>query len=297
MSRLVTSGGTGMEHSTGEERARKFRALHEKGTFVMPNAWDAGSAQLLASAGFHAIGTTSAGIAYALGYRDSDPRLNPALMFEAIGRIVEAVDVPVSADLEAGFGTTEDAVAATIRQAIELGCAGGSLEDVGDYSKTTQFELLPADVAAERVRVASETINTARSPFVLTARTECFLTGHPQALDEAIERLTAFRAAGAHCLYAPGISEPDDIATLVRCVGGPVNVLATGKAARLSVSDLTALGVRRISTGSGITRAVLGAMRAAASGIAENGTFEYLASAPTGDELDLFFARQRPSHE
>lgn len=271
-------------------RSQRFLALHRQDVFVMPNAWDAGSAKLIAAAGFPALGTTSTGIAYAMGYRDSDPRIGPTAMLDAIGRIVDAVDVPVSADLEAGFGTTIEAVVTTIRRAIDIGCAGGSLEDIADYAKTGQSVLMETAEAVDRVRAACGEIKLFDPSFVLTARTECYLTGHPSPLKEAIKRLAAFRDAGASCLYAPGISDPDDIATLVKEVGGAINVLAAGKAAQLSVSRLAALGVRRISTGSGIARAVFATIDKAAREIAVEGTFSYTREALGGDFLDRFFA-------
>ena len=259
--------------------ARDFAALHQAGTFLMPNAWDAGSAKYLAACGFAALGTTSAGIAFAAGYRDSDPRQSVDAMFAAIASIVAAVPIPVSADLEAGFGDSLDDVQRTFTRAIAIGCAGGSLEDVADYATPGQFVLRSRQDAIERVRAARAAIDQHATPFVLTARTECFLTGHPTPLAEAIDRLCAFRDAGADCLFAPGVSQPADIATLVREVNAPLNVLTAGPAAQLTLAQLRDLGVRRISTGSALARAAFTALHHAADDMLNRGSFAYAGAA------------------
>lgn len=266
--------------------ARDFTALHQAGTFLMPNAWDAGSAKYLAACGFAALGTTSAGIAFAAGYRDSDPRQSVDAMFAAIASIVAAVPIPVSADLEAGFGGSLDDVQRTFTRAIAIGCAGGSLEDVADYATPGQFVLRSRQDAIERVRAARAAIDQHATPFVLTARTECFLTGHPTPLAEAIDRLCAFRDAGADCLFAPGVSQPADIATLVREANAPLNVLTAGPAAQLTLAQLRDLGVRRISTGSALARAAFTALHHAADDMLNKGSFAYAGAALSGEVLD-----------
>lgn len=266
--------------------ARDFAALHQAGTFLMPNAWDAGSAKYLAACGFAALGTTSAGIAFAAGHRDSDPRQSVDAMFAAIASIVAAVSIPVSADLEAGFGDSLDDVQRTFTRAIAIGCAGGSLEDVADYATPGQFVLRSRQDAIERVCAARAAIDQHATPFVLTARTECFLTGHPSPLAEAIDRLCAFRDAGADCLFAPGISQPADIATLVREVNAPLNVLTAGPAAQLTLAQLRDLGVRRISTGSALARAAFTALHHAADDMLNKGSFAYARTALSGEVLD-----------
>lgn len=266
--------------------ARDFAALHQAGTFLMPNAWDAGSAKYLAACGFAALGTTSAGIAFAAGHRDSDPRQSVDAMFAAIASIVAAVSIPVSADLEAGFGDSLDDVQRTFTRAIAIGCAGGSLEDVADYATPGQFVLRSRQDAIERVRAARAAIDQHATPFVLTARTECFLTGHPSPLAEAIDRLCAFRDAGADCLFAPGISQPADIATLVREVNAPLNVLTAGPAAQLTLAQLRDLGVRRISTGSALARAAFTALHHAADDMLNKGSFAYAGVALSGEVWD-----------
>ncbi len=252
----------------------------------MPNAWDAGSAKYLAACGFAALGTTSAGIAFAAGHRDSDPRQSVDAMFAAIASIVAAVSIPVSADLEAGFGDSLDDVQRTFTRAITIGCAGGSLEDVADYATPGQFVLRSRQDAIERVCAARAAIDQHATPFVLTARTECFLTGHPSPLAEAIDRLCAFRDAGADCLFAPGISQPADIATLVREVNAPLNVLTAGPAAQLTLAQLRDLGVRRISTGSALARAAFTALHHAADDMLNKGNFAYAGTALSGEVLD-----------
>ncbi len=252
----------------------------------MPNAWDAGSAKYLAACGFAALGTTSAGIAFAAGHRDSDPRQSVDAMFAAIASIVAAVPIPVSADLEAGFGDSLDDVQRTFTRAIAIGCAGGSLEDVADYATPGQFVLRSRQDAIERVCAARAAIDQHATPFVLTARTECFLTGHPSPLAEAIDRLCAFRDAGADCLFAPGISQPADIATLVREVNAPLNVLTAGPAAQLTLAQLRDLGVRRISTGSALARAAFTALHHAADDMLNKGSFAYARTALSGEVLD-----------
>lgn len=265
----------------------------------MPNAWDAGSAKYLAACGFAALGTTSAGIAFAAGHRDSDPRQSVDAMFTAIASIVAAVSIPVSADLEAGFGDSLDDVQRTFTRAIAIGCAGGSLEDVADYATPGQFVLRSRQDAIERVCAARAAIDQHATPFVLTARTECFLTGHPSPLAEAIDRLCAFRDAGADCLFAPGISQPADIATLVREVNAPLNVLTAGPAAQLTLAQLRDLGVRRISTGSALARAAFTALHHAANDMLNKGSFAYAGVALSGEVWDgvkglLIFLKPTP---
>lgn len=275
-----------------QRKGKAFRYLHEAGIFVMPNAWDAGSAKFLVSRGYTAIGTSSAGIAYALGYRDSDPRLPKECVFEALQRIVDAVAVPVSADLENGFGNCARELASTIARSIEIGCAGGSIEDVADYSARGRMSLLSREQAVEKIQAARAEIDRANAPFVLTARTECYLANHPSPLDEAIKRLTAFRDAGADCVFAPGVARMADIELLVRETGIALNVLAAGQASFLTVEALRAAGVRRISTGSSIARLAYAAMGEALSEMSEHGSFAFGYDALDGDALDSLFDQE-----
>ncbi len=271
-----------------KDKARRFRDLHiEAGTFVMPNAWDAGSARLLAAAGFPALATTSAGIAFARGLPDYEDRVPRAVMLEACAGIAAAVELPVSGDLEAGYGATPEAVAETMRLAIAAGLAGGSLED---HLAGGAHQLYEVEAAAERVAAARAAIDASGIPFVLTARAECYLVGHPDAFAESVRRLNRYREAGADCLYAPGQRSAEEIGRLVREVDGPVNVVMGLAGARLSVAELAALGVTRISVGGSLARASFAVVRRAAEEIAGPGTFTYAASAIPDREMNAFMA-------
>ena len=246
-----------------------FQALHAgPAPFVIPNPWDAGSARLLASLGFAALATTSAGLAFAKGVPDGTCDLDDTLANAA--EIVAATDLPVSADLGDGFADPAE----TIRRAAAVGLVGGSVEDAADG------RVLDAGEAAERVAAAAE---AARGlPFTLTARAENFLYGRPD-LDDTIARLRAYADAGADVLYAPGLPDAEAVAAVCRAVDRPVNVLANGT---LSVAELGALGVRRISLGSGLARAALGAAAAAARETLESGTFAGVAAAAPYADLN-----------
>ncbi|MGV8894363.1 MAG: isocitrate lyase/PEP mutase family protein [Burkholderiaceae bacterium] len=267
----------------------RFAEMHRTGLFVMPNAWDAGSAKFLASYGFASIGTTSAGIAFSLGYRDSDPRISAEKILSVVESIVRAVDVPVSADLEAGLGHSLQDVAKTFKRAIDIGCAGGSIEDVCDYTHAGHFSLYSQVAAVERLKVARDTIDKARSRFVLTARTECYLTGHPNPLGETLSRLSAYFDAGADCVFAPGITDVNHISAIVSEIKCPLSVLPTGALSKLSRMELEQLGVRRLSTGSAIARLVYTTIRAAALDIHGAYPLAFSKNAITSDELDNLF--------
>ncbi|HZX01669.1 isocitrate lyase/phosphoenolpyruvate mutase family protein, partial [Kribbella sp.] len=236
-----------------------FRELHT-GQFVMPNAWDAGSAVLLAAAGFPAIATTSAGIAFSLAkgdhtLPDGAPEVSRDQMFARVREITAAVDVPVNGDLEDGYGATPSDVAETVRLAREAGLAGGNIEDYDGR------ELYDASLAVERIVAARE----AGGPsFVLTARTDGQLLRTPVALADSIDRANRFREAGADCLYVPGVNSLDTIRTLVQELDGPLNVVIGLGSSTLNVTDLQAAGVTRISLGGSIARAALGFIRRSA---------------------------------
>ena len=272
------------------ELGRRFQALHESGLFLMPNAWDAGSARWLAREGFAALGTTSAGIAFAMGRRDSDPRIGRERMLGAIAAIVDAVDLPVSADLEAGYGRTDAELAETYRLSVEIGLAGGSIEDIAEYPDDgTKPPLFAPEEAARRVRVARAAIDATGAPYVLTARTECYLVGHPRPFEEAMARIPLLRAAGADCLYVPGMRNPDEIAALVQAAGVPVNQLMGIAGIGLAVPELARLGVRRISTGGSIARACFATISEVAREIRDDGSFRYAAAAVPHATLDGYF--------
>ncbi|HEX6119353.1 MAG TPA: isocitrate lyase/phosphoenolpyruvate mutase family protein [Dongiaceae bacterium] len=259
---------------TQTEKALAFRALHARpGAFVIPNPWDAGSARLLSSLGFEALATTSAGHAFALGRRDGD--VGRAETLANARAIVEATDLPVSADLENGFGDDPESAAVTIRAAAAVGLAGGSIEDASGDPARPIYDL---SLAIERVAAAVEAVRALKVPFVLTARAENFLHGRPD-LEDAIRRLQAFEKAGAEVLYAPGLTQLDQIRTLCGSVSKPVNVVMGLVGGAFSVQQLADAGVKRISLGSSLARAALGALMRAAREIRENGTFGFAAQA------------------
>lgn len=263
-----------------QEKFRQFRELHRgPGAFVIPNPWDAGSAKLLASLGFQALATTSAGYAFSKGRRDSSAALGRDEMLANAAEIVQATTLPVSADLEDGFGAAPDACATTIRLACEIGLCGGSIEDAtGD----PQAPIHDFSLAVERVQAAAE---AARGQlFLLTARAENFLWGRPD-LDDTISRLQAFSRAGADVLYAPGLPDLAAIRTVCDSVDKPVNVLMGLGGPRYSTAELAAVGVRRISVGGSFARAAWGGLLRAAQEVRDQGTFDYVDDAMPGAAL------------
>lgn len=255
---------------TRAEKLAIFRALHERaGAFVIPNPWNAGTAKILTALGFEALATTSAGYAFAAGKLDSSAALSRDEILANSAEIVNATHLPVSADLEDGFGRDPAACAETIRKAVDAGLVGGSIEDAtGDpHQPIYDFSL-----AIERVAAACEAARACG--FVLTARAENFLHGRPD-LDDTIARLNAFEAAGADVLYAPALGDLDAIRRVCCAVGKPVNVVMGLKGALYSVDELADAGVKRISVGGSLARAALGAFVEAAREVRENGTFAY----------------------
>jgi 2-methylisocitrate lyase-like PEP mutase family enzyme len=268
---------------TQTEKALAFRALHARpGAFVIPNPWDAGSARLLASLGFEALATTSAGHAFALGRRDGDGGVSRAETLANARAIVEATDLPVSADLENGFGDDPESAAETIRAAGAAGLAGGSIEDASGDPARPIYEL---SLAVERVTAAVEAARSLEGPFVLTARAENFLHGRPD-IEDTIRRLQAFEKAGAEVLYAPGLTQLDQIRALCASVSRPVNVVMGLVGGAFSVQQLAEAGVKRISLGSSLARAALGALMRAAREVREDGTFGFAAQAIQFAELN-----------
>jgi 2-methylisocitrate lyase-like PEP mutase family enzyme len=259
-------------------RAVAFRDLHSgPGAFVMPNPWDAGTARILAGLGFRALATTSAGVAFSLGRPDGSNRLRRSEALDNAREIVAATGLPVSADLESCYGDTAAEIAETIRLAADAGLVGGSIEDATGHADAP---ILPLHDAVERVIAAVEAAAKLPFPFTVTARAENFLYGRPD-LDDTIGRLRAFEAAGADVLYAPALPDLDAVRAICNAVTRPVNVI-TGPA--FSVADLRACGVRRISLGSALARAALGAVIRAAREIEQQGTFTFLADAlPYGE--------------
>ncbi len=253
--------------STPAEKVERFRSLQVPGQpLLLPNPWDQGSARLLVACGFQALATTSGGFAATLGRRDGSVTRDEALDHAAL--IVGAVDVPVSADLENGFAASPEEAAVTYTRAVEVGLAGGSIED---YSGPGDDPIFSLELATERVAAAAEAAHSA-GPFVLTARAENYLRGRPD-LDDTIARLQAYEAAGADALYAPALSDIDDIRQVVESVSLPVNVLAMPTAP--SVAELAAVGVARISVGAAFAMVALGAVVDASRELLDEGTYGF----------------------
>jgi 2-methylisocitrate lyase-like PEP mutase family enzyme len=257
------------------QKAERFRALHERaGAFVIPNPWDAGSARILERLEFEALTTTSAGLAFALGRRDGTATRAETLANARA--IVDATDLPVAADLENGFGDSPQDAAETIRLAGEkAGLVGGSIEDATRDPKKPIYDF---EHAVERIAAAVEAARALPFPFVLVARAENYLHGRPD-LEDTIRRLQAFQKVGAHALYAPGVNRPEDLRLLCASVSRPVNALVPSNGPRLSVNELAALGVKRVSLGSSMSRAALGAFVRAAREIQAHGTFNFMEDA------------------
>jgi 2-methylisocitrate lyase-like PEP mutase family enzyme len=273
--------------STQTSHVAKFRALHESGCFVLPNPWDIGTAIYLEHLGFEALATTSAGFAFSRGKPDGNvPRDE---MLAHIREMVNATGLPVNADFHAGYADEPENVAANVRLCVETGVAGLSIEDSTGRSDCPLYE---KKLAIERIRAARSEIEAAQSEVVLTGRCEAWLVGDPNPLHTALDRLSAYADAGADCLYAPGVSEADEIAQIVNAIAPkPVNVLVSGFNHQLTVSRLADLGVRRISVGSGLALAAWGAFLRAAKEIKANGTFNLLADNAPSAELNQLFRR------
>jgi 2-methylisocitrate lyase-like PEP mutase family enzyme len=255
---------------TQAEKGSAFRALHQRDhAFIIPNPWDIGTARLLAQMGFDALATTSAGHAFSAGRPDNTMSCEEAMAHCAA--LAAATDLPVSGDLGNGFGDDPESAARTIRLAAAAGLVGASIEDA---TYRTDEPIYPRELAVERVRAAAEAARALPFPFTLTARAENYLVGRPD-LEDTIRRLQAYQQAGADVLYAPSISRMEEIATLVRSVDRPVNVLAGLKGVQMSLAELSALGVKRVSTGSALARAALGAFLRAAREMRDQGTFTF----------------------
>ena len=270
---------------TQAEKGRVFAELHRRDrTFVIPNPYDVGSARLLAHVGFEALATSSAGYAFTLGKPDNAAGREGTLAHAAA--LNAATDLPVSIDLENGFGDSPEFVAETIRLAAATGAVGGSIEDATERSSDPIYDRA---LAVERVRAAAEVAHQLPFQFTLTARAENYLVGRTD-LKDTIERLQAYQEAGADVLYAPGLTKLDDIATLVKSVDRPVNVLLGMKGLNLSVADMSAVGVRRISVGGSLARCAFGALLRAATEMREKGTFTFADDAMPFADLNSIFS-------
>jgi 2-methylisocitrate lyase-like PEP mutase family enzyme len=269
---------------TQVEKGKLFRSLHERsGAFVIPNPWDKGTARLLVHLGFEALATTSAGYAFSVGKQDNTIGRNE--MLKHVSEIVSATDLPVSADLENGFGDDTETVAETIRLAANAGLAGVSIEDMTSHH--TIYEL---EQAIDRIRAAAEIKRKLPFTFTLTARAENYLVGRTD-LNDTIKRLQAYQEAGADVLYAPGLKSKDEIATLVRSVNRPVNVVMGLQGVQFNVAELSEIGVKRISVGSALSRAALGAFMRAAQEMKNQGTFTFANDAISYPEIMAIFDR------
>jgi 2-methylisocitrate lyase-like PEP mutase family enzyme len=273
------------------ERRKAFRALHERGCFVVPNPWDVGSARYLQHLGFSALATTSAGFAFSQGLPDSDVAISRDRCLANIADIAAAVDLPVNADFSSGYGRTPSDVAESVARCVATGVAGLSIEDATGDPAAPLYEL---PLALERVRAAREAIDRSGGGVLLTARAECYHVGHPDAFRESVRRLQAYVEAGADVLFAPGPRKPEEIKGLVEAVHPkPFNLLVVSDIG-LSVDDIAALGVRRISVGGAFALAGWAAFMRAAQALMTNGSFAGLADiAPYGEINDLLAADLR----
>ena len=262
-----------------------FRKLHERSCFVIPNPWDIGTSRYLRHCGFKALATTSSGVAFSMGLPDTDWAVTRDTMLAHIRMIVEATELPVNADYESGYAHAPAQVAENVRLCVETGVAGVSIEDAtGDKGKP----LYDLDLAVARMRAARQAIDASGADVLLVGRAECFLVGRPD-IGETTTRLKAYAAAGADCLYAPGIKTRDEIAAVVKAVAPkPVNFLMSA-ATELTVNDLAGLGVRRISLGGTLARVAWTAVTRAAREIATTGKFDSLAGTIANPELNAFF--------
>src|ERR1043165_4352178 len=271
--------------SNQKNRTARFRALHESGCFVLPNPWDIGTSIYLENLGFEALATTSAGVACSRGRPDGGvPRDE---MLAHIRAIVEATTLPVNADFLNGYADEPEGIATSVRLCIGTGVAGLSIED---NTGRTDAPLYEKNLEIDRIRAARSAIEASGDGVVLTARCEAWLVNHPEPFRTVLDRLAAYAEAGADCLYAPGVSKPDEIAQIVKAVSPkPVNVLVSGFNHQLSFPQLADLGVRRISIGSGLALAAWGTFLRAAKDIKENGTFNLLADGAASQELNRLF--------
>lgn len=268
-----------------------FRALHASGCFLLPNPFDVGSAVYLHHLGFKALATSSAGFAFTQGLPDDPSVISRKTMLDHIREVVLATPLPVNADFQNGYAREPEGVAESVRLCVATGVAGLSIEDsTGDQSSPLYEDVL----AVERIQAARAAIDQSGTAVILTARCEAFLVGHQNAFEFAAKRLVAFAEAGADCLYAPGVTDPDQISAIVKAVSPkPVNVLLSRPDPNLTLTRLTDLGVRRISVGSALSRVAWGAFIRAAHSIMSTGEFESFAELASSAELNGVFSARR----
>ncbi len=272
--------------STQAQKAHAFQKLHTRDkAFIIPNPWDIGTARILAHLGFEALATTSMGYAFSVGQRDTT--VGRDRMLEHVAALAKSSELPVSADLENGYGDSPDCVAETIRLAAEAGVVGCSIEDATNRPDDPIYD---KQHAADRIRAAAEAARSLPFTFTLTGRAENYLHGRPD-LKDTISRLQAYQEAGADVLYAPCLGSKDEIAAVVQAVDRPVNVLMGLHGVRLSLAELSSLGVKRISVGSALCRAALGGFLRAAREMRDHGTFAFADEAASSREIsDIFQA-------
>jgi 2-methylisocitrate lyase-like PEP mutase family enzyme len=274
--------------TTQTEKADAFRKLHEKGScFVIPNPWDFGSARLLEHLGFKALASSSAGFAFSIA--KSDLSISKSSLLTHLTGMCQATSLPVSADLQNGFGNDPEDMAVTILQAAKTGIVGGSIEDASGDDGNPVY---PLELAAERIRHAAVAARSLGFKFTVTARAENYLYGRPD-LAQTIRRLQAYQEAGADVLFAPGIKTGEEISQIIRCIDRPLNVLAGIGGMTLGVAELQELGVTRISLGGSLARAAYGALLRAAAEVQGPGTFGYVRDAASGKELNEIFSQVR----
>jgi len=275
-----------------QQKAQEFHNLHTNdGCFLMPNAWDSGSAKMLVATGFKTIGTTSAGVAFSLGRPDNifcsaGARVDRESMISEVHAIASSVSVPVNADLEGGFGDSPEIVAKTIQLAIDAGAVGGNIED---YTGIEESPLYETSLAVERIQAARETIDASGMPFVLVGRTDRLNINQPDGFSEAVLRANLYREAGADCLFAPGASDLATVSELVKEINGPINVVMGLSGSELSVTQLKETGVRRISIGGSLARAVYYQIQKAAEEMFKEGTFSFAQNQLPQSELNKIF--------
>jgi 2-methylisocitrate lyase-like PEP mutase family enzyme len=269
------------------EKAQTFQKLHQRDrAFIIPNPWDIGTARILAHLGFEALATTSMGYAFSVGQQDTT--VGRERMVEHVSAIARATELPVSADLENGYGDAPQLVAETIRLAAVAGAVGCSIEDASTRADDPIYD---KQLAADRIRAAAEAASALPFPFTLTARAENYVHGRPD-LKDTISRLQAYQDAGAQVLYAPCLTSKDEIAAVARSLDRPVNVLMGLQGVQLSLAELSALGVKRVSVGSSLSRAALGAFLHAAREMRDHGTFAFAEEAASSREISRFFQAQ-----
>jgi 2-methylisocitrate lyase-like PEP mutase family enzyme len=273
---------------TQAERARLFRALHERpGLFVMPNPWDAGTAKLFASLGFEALATTSFGLANALGRVDGTLAVSREELIANCREIAQATDLPVNADLENGYADDPREAAGIIRLAADAGVVGGSIEDATGRDDKPIYDF---NLAVERVAAAAEVAHALPFPFILTARAENFLHGR-RDLEETIRRLQAFAKAGADVLYAPGLRDLATIRQVVTAVSKPINVVMSAADPEITTQQLADAGVKRISVGGSLSRLAFAALRDAAVAMRDKGTYQWVRNAMPSKDLKAILSR------